>query len=174
VPAATQISLLGVPRETNPAPGGVAQNESLFVSRGSVGLSRVVWGALRALWLYRRLVARGLPRGRVWPSSCRTSRSFVLASLRALHLDLRRRRRQGSSDRDMTGSALDGRAAGLGRSVVTGPGSGLSEEPVPGVQAGRAGCRAVPLLWREEEDGLWRACCRQDRARARVLVAPGA
>jgi hypothetical protein len=30
--------------------------------------------------------------------------------------------------------------------VVTGPGSGLSEEPAPGVQADRAGDRAVPLL----------------------------
>jgi hypothetical protein len=33
-----------------------------------------------------------------------------------------------------------------GRRVVTGPGSSLSEEPVPGVQAGRAGDRVVPLL----------------------------
>jgi len=44
------------------------QNECLFVSSGLVP---------------------GLPRGRVWPSSRRASRSFVLASLRALHLDLR-------------------------------------------------------------------------------------
>jgi hypothetical protein len=33
-----------------------------------------------------------------------------------------------------------------GRSVAAGPGSGLSEEPVPGVRAGRAGDRVVPLL----------------------------
>src|SRR5215471_16716891 len=94
--------------------------------------------------------AGGLPRGRVWPSSCRSSRSFVLASLRALHLDLRLRRRRGGSDRGMassaTGAGRSGRRAGGGRSVVTGPGSGLSEEPVPGVRAGRAGCRVVPLL----------------------------
>jgi len=38
------------------------------------------------------------------------------------------------------------RAAGRGRRVVTGPGSGLSEEPVPGVRAGRAGDIVVPLL----------------------------
>src|SRR3974390_762180 len=38
------------------------------------------------------------------------------------------------------------RVASSGRRVVTGPGSGLSEEPVPGVRAGRAGCRVVPLL----------------------------
>jgi len=38
------------------------------------------------------------------------------------------------------------RSACRGRSVVSRPGSGLSEEPVPGVQAGRAGCRVVPLL----------------------------
>src|SRR5690348_15551700 len=38
------------------------------------------------------------------------------------------------------------RAAGCGRMVVTGSGSGLSEEPVPGVRAGRAGDRAVPRL----------------------------
>ena len=43
----------------------------------------------------------GLPRGRVWPSARRTSRSFVLASLRALHLDLRLRRRLSGSDRGM-------------------------------------------------------------------------
>jgi hypothetical protein len=126
-------------------------NESLFVSRGSVGLFRGLCGALRALWLYPRSVAPGLPRGRVWPSSCRTSRSFVLASLRALHLDLRRRRRQGGSDRAMASSAPGTDrsrrwVAGRGRSVVTGPGSGLSEEPVPGVQSGRAGGRVVPRL----------------------------
>ena len=37
-------------------------------------------------------------------------------------------------------------AAGRGRRVVAGPGSGLSEEPVPGVRSGRAGDRVVPLL----------------------------
>src|SRR5262249_2419632 len=93
-----------------------AQSECLFVSRGAPG----------------RL------RGRVWPSSRGTSRSFVLASLRALHLDLRRRRRQAGRDAVMAGPAPDGggfgcRVAGRGRSVVARPGSGLSEEPVPGV-----------------------------------------
>ena len=72
-----------------------------------------------------------------------TSRSFVLASLRALHLDLRLRRRRSGSDRGMASSAL---AAGRSRRVGAGPGSGLPEEPVPGVQAGRAGDRAVPRL----------------------------
>ena len=42
------------------------------------------------LSFYQRSLTPGLPRGRIWPSSCRPSRSFVLASLRALHLDLRR------------------------------------------------------------------------------------
>src|SRR5215470_11977301 len=110
------------------------QIECLFVSRG---------------W------ARGLPRGPVWPPSRGTSRSFVLASLRALHLDLRRRRRRDGSYRGMPspapGGAVPGRGATCrvadrGRSVVAGPGSGLSEEPVPGVQSGRAGDRAVPRL----------------------------
>jgi hypothetical protein len=50
-------------------------NECLFVSSG---------------------LAAGLPRGRVWPSSRGTSRSFVLGSLRALHLDLRLRQAAGS------------------------------------------------------------------------------
>ena len=75
-------------------------------------------------------VHEGLPRGRVWPSPRRASRSFVLASLRALHLDLRLRRRQCGSDRGMPSPAL---AAGCGRRVVAGPGSGLSEVPVCGV-----------------------------------------
>jgi hypothetical protein len=102
-------------------------------------------------FLYLRCLTRGLPRNRVWPSSRRTSRSFVLAPLRALQLDLRRRRRQGRSDRGMASSvpATGGtrrRTAGDGRRVVTGSGSGLSEEPVPGVRAGRAGDRVVPLL----------------------------
>ena len=93
----------------------------------------------------------GLPRCRVWPSSCRTSRPLVLASLRALHLDLRLRRRQGGSDRGMAspapGTSRSRRwFAGRGRRVVTGPGSGLSEEPVSGVQSGRAGDRVVPRL----------------------------
>jgi len=87
----------------------------------------------------------------MWPSSCRTSRSFVLAWPRALRLDLRLRRRQCGSDRGMASSApaTGGTrrwAAGRGRRVVTGPGSGLSEEPVPGVQSGHAGCKVVPPL----------------------------
>jgi hypothetical protein len=133
-----------------------APNECLFVSRGSAGRFRGIRDGVRSLWLRQRTSARGLPRGQVWPSSCRASRSFVLASLRALHLDLRRRRRQGGSDRGMaspapgTGSVPPGRAgrwvARCGRNVVTGPGSGWSEEPVSGVQSGRAGDRVVPRL----------------------------
>jgi len=116
------------------------QNEHLFVRSSRV--PSVVFagacGGFRAVWLCLRTLAPGLPRGRVWPLSCRTSRSFVLASLRALHLDLRLRQRQGGSDRGMAGSAPGtGRArrwvADRGRSVVTGSGSGLSEEPVSGV-----------------------------------------
>ena len=134
----------------------IAPNECLFVSRGSAGRFRGIRDGVRALWLGQRTCARGLPRGRVWPSSCRASRSFVLASLRALHLDLRRRRRQDGSDRGMAspalgaGSVLPGRAgrwgAGCGRRVVTGSGSGWSEEPVSGVQSGRAGDTVVPRL----------------------------
>jgi len=46
-----------------------------------------------------------------------------------------------------TGTGRSGRwAGGRGRSVVIRPGSGLSEEPVPGVQSGRAGDRVVPRL----------------------------
>src|SRR5262245_65576082 len=37
-------------------------------------------------------------------------------------------------------------AGGRSRRVVTRPGSGLSEEPVPGVRAGRAGDKVVPRL----------------------------
>src|SRR5260221_3826151 len=59
---------------------------------------------------------------RVWPcyqrpsslpivaAACRASRSFVLASLRALHLDLRLRRRRYGSDRGMPGLAAAARA----------------------------------------------------------------
>src|SRR5260370_15485581 len=88
----------------------------------------------------------GLPRGRLWPSSRRASRSFVLAALRALRLDPRLRRRQDGSDRGMASSAPGCWAAGCGRSVVARPGSGLPEEPARGVQAGRAGARVVPRL----------------------------
>src|SRR5258708_40125949 len=43
-------------------------------------------------------------------AACRASRSFVLASLRALHLDLRLRRRRYGSDRGMPGLAAAARA----------------------------------------------------------------
>src|SRR5215472_16754889 len=103
-----------------------AHNESslLLLSSGRPGV--------RSKFGLRRRVGgshRGLPRGRVWPSPCRTARSFVLATLRALHLDLRRRRRHGGSDRGMPSPAL---STGRGRRVVGGPGSGLSEVPVLG------------------------------------------
>jgi hypothetical protein len=62
-------------------------------------------GAPRMLAVCQRSLACGLPRGQVWPSSRRSSRSFVLASLRALHLDLRRHRRQIGSDRGMAAPA---------------------------------------------------------------------
>ena len=63
----------------------------------------------------------GAPRGRVWPSSRRSFRSFVLASLRALHLDLRRHRRQIGSDRGMAGPApCTGRAARVETAAATG------------------------------------------------------
>jgi hypothetical protein len=144
----TQIVPICARHAGRPHDWSAAHSECLFVSRGSVSLGR---GALRALSFCQRFLTCGLPRGRVWPSSCGASRSFVLASLRALHLDPRRRRRQIGSDRGMASSATGtGRTrrwgGGRGRSVVARPGSGLTEEPVPGVQAGRAGDRVVPLL----------------------------
>ena len=124
------------------------------MSRGSAGRFRGIWDGVRTLWLGQRTSAGGLPRGRVWPSSCRASRSSVLASLRALHLDLRLRRRQGGGDRGMaspapgTRSVLPGRAgrwvAGCGRSVVTGSGSGLSEEPVSGCNPAALATESFP------------------------------
>src|SRR6185312_4110011 len=81
---------------------------------------------------------------------------------RALRLDLWRRRRQEGSDRGMAsfapgpaglvtergGSDLPGwpwrRGAGRGRRVVAGPGSGLFEEPVAGLQSGRAATESFP------------------------------
>ncbi len=152
----THIARFCAAAPTSPRTRNSEHNESLFVSRGSAGRFRGIWDGVRALWLRQRTSARGLPRGRVWPSSRGTCRSFVLAWLRALHLDLRRRRRHGGSDRGMaspapgTGSVPPGRAgcwvAGCGRGVVTGPGSGLPEEPVSGVQSGRAGDRVAPRV----------------------------
>jgi hypothetical protein len=81
------------------------QLECLFVSSGWVSF------------------LRGLPRGRVWPSSRRASRSFVLASLRALHLDPRLRGRRGlGSYRGKAGCAPGSRCriGGQGRRLVTG------------------------------------------------------
>jgi hypothetical protein len=51
---------------------------------------------------------RDLRCGRVWPSPRRTCRSFVLASLRALHLDLPLRRQQCGSGRGMPSMADGG------------------------------------------------------------------
>ena len=66
------------------------------------------------------------------------------------------------------------RVASGGRRVVARPGSGWSEEPVPGVQAGRAGDRVVPLLPSRALRALKRqisnaifACLQADASRAR-------
>ena len=125
-------------------------NESLFVSRGWVGpffaacevpfgrcvFTREPWPlAFLAAGYGRRLAAA-------------TSRSFVLASLRALHLDLRLRRRQDGSDRGMPSSCpgtppgwIRGQKAcrpALGLMVVAGPG-------VACPKSRRAGCEPAAL-----------------------------
>src|SRR5262249_40174030 len=119
-----QVGAATTTEKTRPPPG---QNESslLLLSSGCAGV-----GSKSGLQGPSSGSHRGLPRGRVWPSPRRTSRSFVLASLRALHLDLRLRRRQGGSDRGMPSPAP---CTGRGRRVVARPGSGLSEVPVRGV-----------------------------------------
>jgi hypothetical protein len=80
-----------------------AQNECLFASRGWADLF-VAWGGG---WGMSPVAGgAGFPRSRVWPSPRRTFRSFVLAALRALHLDLPLRRRRSGSDRGMPSLVL--------------------------------------------------------------------
>jgi hypothetical protein len=93
---------------------------SLFVSRGWAGF------------------LRGLPRGRVWPSSCPASRSFVLASLRALHLDPGLRRRRGSAAIE----EWPGMPPGCRAMPGTGPAAAVvAWRPGPGVACPKSRCR---------------------------------
>jgi hypothetical protein len=92
-------------------------------------------------------------------AACRTSRSFVLASLRALHLDLRLRRRRDGSDRGMPGPATGaGHVPGLKLEVVWPPGVGdrglwaVAQLCLPGA-GGQRGSDLVPGVAVEQGAG---------------------